>query len=77
MQPYYLRRHMKVHKEVEAGRASFSFLEGETTGSDQQCGLRTRACSLCSVTCKGTKELEEHVSKHFHYFHFHFLLDSQ
>ena len=66
VQPYYLRRHMKCHKGAgQEDRATFDFLvSSQHTGSDEQCGIRTVGCHLCSVTCKSRGELEKHITAH-------------
>jgi len=66
VQPYYLRRHLKSHKGAgQENRASFDFIvSSEHSGSDEQCGIRTVACSLCTVTCKGQAELDIHTARH-------------
>jgi len=68
VQPYYLRRHLKSHKGFEEERqkaATFDFIiEPLHTGSDEQCDLRTVACSLCNVTCKTEEDLDIHFTKH-------------
>ena len=66
VQPYYLRRHMKSHKDTGMeDTATFDFIVASAhSGSDEQCGIRVLACSLCPVTCKGPAELERHRAKH-------------
>ena len=64
VQAYYLRRHLNSHKEAGLEKATLAALVESHTGSDEQVGIRTWACGLCSATCKGEKELEQHVQKH-------------
>ena len=71
VQPYYLKRHMKSHKEYRYNYVDDRTLEHATlvgddehAGSDQQCGIRKASCHLCSATCKGQEELDLHFSKH-------------
>jgi len=64
VQPYYLRRHMTCHKEAVNEKASLDMLVESHTSSDEQTGIRTYSCIYCSVTCKGQRELQIHISKH-------------
>ena len=71
VQPYYLKRHMKSHKQFRDKFGDVRTLEhvlplgdDEHDGSDKQCGIRIASCHLCSVTCKGQDELNLHFSKH-------------
>ena len=65
VQPYYLKRHLKTHKDYkEKFEDVLLVINDELDGSDKQCGIRTLSCHLCSVTCKGQEELDLHFSKH-------------
>lgn len=64
VQPYYLRRHMNSHKQNQKDRTSMEMLIESNTGSDEQIGIRSCPCILCSVTCKGPTELQMHMKKH-------------
>ena len=63
VQAYYLRRHMNSHKEAAHEKATLAQLVETHTGSDEQVGIRTVSCRLCSATCKGEKELGEHMRR--------------
>jgi hypothetical protein len=64
VQAYYLRRHLNSHKEAAMERDTLAAMVETHTGSDEQIGIRTAACRLCSATCKGAKELGEHMVRH-------------
>jgi len=64
VQAYYLRRHLNCHKEASLEKATLAMLVESHTGSDEQVGIRTHSCRLCSATCKGELELEEHFRNH-------------
>merc|ERR1712059_114306 len=64
VQAYYLRRHLSSHKEALQEKGSLELLVESHTGLGEMVGIRVVACLLCSVTCKGEKELEIHVRKH-------------